>query len=242
MDLPKKYFRAILADPPWRFKSYTSLDDENWDIRRDVEKHYGTMSPDDIMGLPIAGLTHPEGCHLFLWTTGPFLETSFDVIKAWGFKYSAIAFCWVKMRRGKERLYFPLEESDLHLALGHTTRHNVELVLLGRRGNPKRLAKDVREVILSPVREHSRKPQETHKRIERYCDGPYLELFAREQRPGWSTWGNETEKFSNRSVARSESAVRGIRPRVNSGLRKGQQDHSAVNARLRKKRRRLAAK
>jgi N6-adenosine-specific RNA methylase IME4 len=66
---------------------------------------------------------------------------------------------------------------------------------LGRRGRPERLAKDVFEIILAPRREHSRKPDEVYRRIERYCAGPRLELFARESRPGWTAWGNETTRF-----------------------------------------------
>lgn len=89
----------------------------------------------------------------------------------------------------------PSDESDFHVGLGLTTRKNAEFVLLGRRGNAKRLAKDVRELILSPRREHSRKPDEMYSRVERYCAGPYLELFARQPRPGWDSWGNETTKF-----------------------------------------------
>jgi N6-adenosine-specific RNA methylase IME4 len=64
------------------------------------------------------------------------------------------------------------------------------------RGNARRNAKDVREIILAPVREHSRKPDEFFRRVERYCDGPYVELFARERRPGWDSWGDEADKFN----------------------------------------------
>ena len=67
--------------------------------------------------------------------------------------------------------------------------------MLGRRGQPKRLSGDVREVLLAPVREHSRKPDEVYERIEHFCAGPRLDLFARERRPGWAAWGNELDKF-----------------------------------------------
>ena len=76
-------------------------------------------------------------------------------------KYSADAFTWVKPRRSTDPDQFlPLTESDLHVGLGLTDRNQTEIVLLGRRGNCRRTSKDVREVILAPVREHSRKPDE----------------------------------------------------------------------------------
>jgi N6-adenosine-specific RNA methylase IME4 len=195
-QLPKRHFRAILADPPWYYKSRTALQSSNWDSRRDAEKHYGVMGWQDIAAMPVKTLAHPDGCHLFLWTTGPCLAQGLDVMRAWGFNYSAIAFTWVKLRRKHEKLHLPLGEGDLHVGLGLTTRKNTEVVLLGRRGSVKRLAKDVREVVLSPVREHSRKPDEVRKRIMRYCHGPYLELFAREKRPAWFSWGDEVNKYA----------------------------------------------
>ncbi len=85
------------------------------------------------------------------------------------------------------------------MALGHTTRKNTELCWLGRRGNPKRLDKGVRELIVAPVREHSRKPDEIYERIERFCAGPYLELFARQRRNGWFSDGNELDRFARAS-------------------------------------------
>jgi N6-adenosine-specific RNA methylase IME4 len=66
---------------------------------------------------------------------------------------------------------------------------------LARRGSPKRRSAKVRELIVSPRREHSRKPDEIHERIEQYCAGPYVELFARSSRKGWRTWGAEATKF-----------------------------------------------
>ena len=82
------------------------------------------------------------------------------------------------------------------MGIGKWTRAEFEQCWLGTRGNPKRLNADVRQAIISPRREHSRKPAEIHDRIERLVAGPYLELFAREERPGWTVWGNETDKFS----------------------------------------------
>ena len=106
---------------------------------------------------------------------------------------TAIGFTWVKLNRNAPELF--IQRSDLVVGPGLTTRKNAEFVILGRRGCPKRLAMDVHEVILAPIREHSRKPAEAYSRIERYCAGPRLELFARELRPGWTTWGDEATRF-----------------------------------------------
>lgn len=195
--LPCANSAAIVADPPWHFRARTALQSSNWTSRRDAEKHYNVMGVDDIAALPVRDLAAPDA-HLFLCTTGPCLRQSFDVMEAWGFRYSAIAFTWIKLKRSHNAMQLrvlPTAESDLHVGLGLTTRKNAEFVLLGRRGNARRIAKDVREIILAPVREHSRKPDEIFARTERYCAGPYLELFARTERPGWTAWGHEVGKF-----------------------------------------------
>ena len=191
--LPRRHYRAIVADPPWKFKSYTAIQSANPESRRDVERHYPTMGLEDICALPVRDLAAPD-CHLFLWATGPCLPWAFKVMQSWGFKYSTVAFTWMKLKRAVVDPRLFLGEADLHVGLGLTTRKNAEFVLLGRRGNARRSHKDVREAILSPVREHSRKPDEMYDRVRRYCDGPYLELFARRERMGWDVWGDEVHK------------------------------------------------
>ena len=93
-----------------------------------------------------------------------------------------------------------LSPNDFFVGLGYWTRANVEQCLLATRGSPKRLAKDVRRLIVSPRQEHSRKPDEIYDRIERLAEGPYLELFARNTRPGWNSWGNEVGIFDDGAV------------------------------------------
>lgn len=192
-------YAAILADPPWHFRARTALQVGNLTSRRDAEKHYRVMGVDDIKALPVSDLAAKDA-HLFLWTTGPCLRLAFDVIEAWGFRYSAVAFTWVKLKRSHDPAqlrFLPTADGDLHVGLGLTTRKNTEFCLLGRRGNAHRNAKDVREVILAPVREHSRKPDEAAARIMRCCDGPYLELFARTRRPGWDVeFSDQADKFT----------------------------------------------
>jgi N6-adenosine-specific RNA methylase IME4 len=153
------------------------------------------MSFDEIAKMPVADIAAKD-CHLWLWTTGVNLIQAFHVARCWKFRYSALGFAWVKLKRVDNPQFF-FTEADFVMGLGMTTRHNVELCLLFRRGNPKRLARDVRELIVAPVRRHSEKPVEAYDRIQRYCPGPYLELFGRQSRPNWTVWGEEATKFDH---------------------------------------------
>lgn len=186
----RKFYRAFLIDPPWKYKAYVDPD-ETTENRRDAERYYETMETSEIAALPVRDLAAPEGSHLFLCAVGPHLRDAFEVLDGLGYEYSGIAFTWVKLKRGTSPLRTVFTERDLHFGLGKTTRKNTEIVLLGRRGNARRIGRDVQEVILRPVREHSRKPDELYRRIERYCAGPYVELFSRQNRPGWRTWGKQ---------------------------------------------------
>lgn len=185
-------YGCILADPPWYFRTRTHQIGS-----RDAQNHYNVMSLPDICDMPVRDVAAKDA-HLFLWTTGPCLPHAFKVIDAWGFRYSGVAFTWAKLKRSYDERQLrmtPTAASDFHVGLGFTTRKNTEFCLLARRGSAKRVAKNVRELILAPVREHSRKPDEVHDRVEAYCEGPYLELFARTPRSGWTVWGNQTDKF-----------------------------------------------
>lgn len=192
-------FDAICADPPWAYQSRTALQSSNWHSRRDAEKHYPVMGIQELCALPVRTIAARD-CHLFLWVTAPCLPWGLQLMEAWGFRYSSVAFTWVKLRKTLQPGQYKtasLCDSDLHVGLGLTTRKNAEFCLLGRRGSPRREAKDVREIILSPVREHSRKPEEYRDRVERYVgqNATIVELFARSTREKWSVWGNETTKF-----------------------------------------------
>jgi N6-adenosine-specific RNA methylase IME4 len=192
-------YAAIVADPALAFTSYTSIQSTNPQSTRDLRRHYPCMSFEDILALPVADLAAKNGAHLFLWTSPPNVKRGVTIMERWKFEFSTKAFTWVKLRRGfdaQQLRFLPLMEDDLHYGLGLTTRKGTEDVLLGRFGNCRRIAKDVHEVVLAPVREHSRKPDEVFRRIERYCRGPFIELFARERRTNWSCWGNEVDKFA----------------------------------------------
>ncbi len=170
-----KRFKVIYADPPWSFEVYSGKGKS-----RSADRHYNTMSLDDIKAMPVEKLADDD-CALFLWAVMPDLPGAIDVIKAWGFTYKTVGFTWVKTTKS----------GGLHWGMGYWTRANPEVCLLATRGAPKRQASDVHQVIMSPVGEHSRKPEETSARIERLLPGPYLELFGRRPMRGWTVWGNQ---------------------------------------------------
>jgi N6-adenosine-specific RNA methylase IME4 len=196
IGLQRAYYGAIAIDPASRFKSYTAIQSQNPSSRRDNERHYRTMSFAELAALPVKALAAPTGCHLFAWTSGPFLPQALRLIEIWGFRYSTRCFTWLKLKRSWQP-GDPLTELDFPIGLGLTTRAQSEIVLLARRGNCRRRRKDVRELILAPRRQHSRKPDEFYRRVEMYCAGPFVDLFAREQRPGWHVWGDEADKYGN---------------------------------------------
>jgi N6-adenosine-specific RNA methylase IME4 len=187
--LPPGPFGAILADPPWHFAVWSL---EKTGRARHPSTHYGTMDVFDIAALPIGALA-AEDCALFLWITWPMLEHALTVVEAWGFQYKTCAFAWMKADVSTIDLFSGPVDADMKL--GYWTRANSEVCLLATRGKPKRLDAGVRQGIIEPAREHSRKPDCVHTRIERLVAGPYLELFARRRRPGWTVWGNEVDRF-----------------------------------------------
>ena len=166
-------------DPPWQFKVYSDKGQG-----RSAERHYQTMTMEEIKNLPVCDLADKD-CAMFMWTTLPVLKESFSVLERWGFEYKTVAFVWIKKNRKADSLFW---------GMGYWTRSNAEVCLLATRGNPKRLAANVHQVIISRIEEHSRKPEEARSRIEKLMgDVPKIELFARRKAVGWDVWGNEVE-------------------------------------------------
>jgi N6-adenosine-specific RNA methylase IME4 len=188
--LPRHYFGAIYADPPWAFNTWGTQENASTDVNR----RYRTLQSDTISKLDVASLAAKD-CVLFMWVTWPTIEQAFHMISSWGFKYKTCAFSW--MKADATAVQFFSNEKDVSMGCGYWTRSNSEVCLLATRGKPKRLHSDVRQGIVEPRREHSRKPDCVYGRIERLVAGPYIELFARTTRKGWSSWGNETTKFKS---------------------------------------------
>jgi N6-adenosine-specific RNA methylase IME4 len=181
-------FRAgvVVPDPPWPFETYSVQGRQ-----RSPDRNYDTMTLDAIKALPVAPLAAKD-CALLLWGVWPEHPGVLDVITAWGFEYKTCGFLWVKTTKDAERI--TLDGDGLHWGMGFATRSNTEPCLLATRGSPLRLAADVHQVIIAPVGEHSAKPDEAYRRIERLYPGPCLELFARKLRDGWTTWGDEVPR------------------------------------------------
>jgi N6-adenosine-specific RNA methylase IME4 len=182
MRLPETYrrgFATILADPPWRFGNRTGkMAPEHRRLSR-----YGTLALDDIAMLPVERIAAPTA-HLYLWVPNALLPDGLQVMDAWGFAYKS-NLVWHKLRR---------DGGSDGRGVGFYFRNVTELLLFGVRGkNARTLAPGRRQVnyIGSRKREHSRKPDEQYALIEACSPGPYIELFARGARPGWTTWGDE---------------------------------------------------
>jgi N6-adenosine-specific RNA methylase IME4 len=184
-ELPHNHFGAILADPPWPFKTWSPKGQG-----RSGEAHYSTLAHADLETMPVRELAASNSV-LFMWIVQTQIPEAVRLFEAWGFTLKSCAFAWMK---GDALPFFP-DDIATQMGMGKWTRAEFEQCWLGTRGSPKRLDAGVRQVLIEKRREHSRKPDGIHERIERLVAGPYLELFARQTRPGWTCWGNEVGKF-----------------------------------------------
>jgi N6-adenosine-specific RNA methylase IME4 len=178
---PGVHFGAILADPGIEFRTRSAKGEG-----RSPQKHYRCTPLAELCALPVAEIAAPD-CFLFLWMPLRSIDLVYPLMGAWGFLFSGSAFVWAKQNKSGAGFF---------MGNGFGTRHNAEVCWLGRRGKPQRKSKAVRELIVAPRREHSRKPDEVYARIEALCAGPYLELFARQQWPGWVCVGDQAERFA----------------------------------------------
>ena len=192
----EKKYKIIYADPPWFYnkRNLFGKDGKRNNFAWGATNHYPVMKTTEICKLPIAELAD-KNCILFMWATFPRLPDALDVIKAWGFEYKTVAFTWVKtMKNGQVRMD----------GIGNYTMANAEICLIATKGKISRKNTGVKQIILSPKTEHSRKPAEARERIvELMGDLPRIELFAREDNQptltgkkifdGWDTFGNEAK-------------------------------------------------
>lgn len=191
--LPDKKYQIIYADPPWKYRDSANAG------KRGAAHKYSVMSVEDIKALPVAKIAD-DNCVLFIWSTNPMMPECLEVIKAWGFEYVTKGFTWVKLNK---------INPTTHMGMGHWTRGNeepcwlakkgaVEIVVgegscwVARKGSPKRKSASVKQVVFSPIRKHSQKPDEVRERIvELMGELPRIELFARKTYEGWDHWGDE---------------------------------------------------
>ncbi len=176
-------FGTILADPPWQFTNQTGkIAPENKKLKR-----YKTMDLEEIKSLPVERVASKRS-HLYLWVPNALLKEGLEVMEAWGFKYKT-NIIWNKVRKDGE---------PDGRGVGFYFRNTTEIVLFGTRGTKVRTLKSGRtqvNMIRTKKREHSRKPDELYKIIEKCSWGPYLELFARGTRKKWTSWGNQSKKY-----------------------------------------------
>ena len=182
-ELKGKKFYTVLADPPRQFKNRTGkMAPEHKRLNR-----YPTLSLEEIKAIPVADVLQ-ETAHLYLWVPNALLAEGLEVMKAWGFEYKT-NLVWYKVRKdgGPDRR-----------GVGFYFRNVTELILFGVRGKNARTLQPGRSqenIIVSRKREHSRKPDEQYKIIESCSPGPYIEMFARGPREGWTVWGNQSEDY-----------------------------------------------
>lgn len=195
----RKRFKSVLADPPWQFQNRTGkVAPEHRRLSR-----YGTLTLEQIAGLPVQDVVS-DVAHLYLWVPNALLPEGLATMAAWGFKYKS-NIIWHKIRK---------DGGPDGRGVGFYFRNVTEVLLFGVRGKGKgvrTLAPGRSQVnfIASRKREHSRKPDEQYELIESCSPGPFLELFGRGTRRGWSTWGNQAEEdyrptwatYSNHSQA-----------------------------------------
>ena len=173
-------YRTIVADPPWHYDSWPTSPARVpagavFDGRRTPIK-YPTMTVGEIAALPVRDLA-ADGCHVYMWTTNKYLPDAFGVLKSWGVRYSQ-TLIWCKTPMGK--------------GPGGAFAQNAEYVLHGRVGSLAHLEKQDSVWFNWPrTTVHSKKPDAFLDMVERVSPGPRLEMFARRNRLGWDTWGNE---------------------------------------------------
>lgn len=232
--LPAGPFRCIVADPPWRFATFSETGRDRCPdgptekivrtkaivdpaggplfgelppepppfpvdpMSNSPARHYDTMDLDEIKAIPVQTVA-ADDCLLIMWVVDSMIPQALEVGAAWGFDFKTVAYYWAKRRRETSSRKGPDDDQicdrSFPMGTGYWTRGNPEQAFLFTRGSPRRLSAGVRKLILDPRREHSRKPDDSYARTERLVAGPYLELFARQERPGWTVWGNQTDRF-----------------------------------------------
>lgn len=189
--LPKWHFGVIYADPPWAYKTFS--DSERGTVpHRSANKPYETMTREELLALPVNEIAAKD-CILHLWTISSHVDQAFELAARWGFTFKSLGFIWVKTQKGN-----PVEPK---MGMGKWLRQEAEVTLLFTKGKPTRTGAGVRQVLFEPAREHSRKPDGFYDRIEELTNGPYLEMFSRSSRDGWSAMGDQVGKFDKTRLA-----------------------------------------
>lgn len=183
--LQRLHYGVIEADPPWSYKTYSNSD-RGVVPHRTEDAPYDPMTAEELLALPVAEIA-AEDCVLHMWTISSHFDQCLALGRAWGFTYKSFGFNWVKTQKS--------DPEKPKMGMGKWFRQESEIGLIFTRGKPKRLSAGVRQVIMEPKREHSRKPDVRLERLEQLAAGPYLEMFSRKSRKGWDVMGDEAGKF-----------------------------------------------
>ena len=175
-------YDLVQVDPPWSFKLYSEKGEE-----KSAQAQYSCMTLDQIQRLPIYGLGKRDSL-LVLWATNPMLREGLATLDAWGYRYVTCGTWGKTTKHGK-----------IAFGTGFVLRCASELMLIGAKGKPK-TTRSTRSLIMGQVREHSRKPEEAYREIERLMpDARRADIFSRQVRLGWEAWGHEITKFTEAS-------------------------------------------
>ena len=188
-----KLYRTLVADPPWGYRDKLGGPNE-----RGAEGHYPTMTMQELYNLPV-GMWAQGDSHLWLWTTNAFMVEAHKLAEVWGFTPRTIM-TWVKGRIEGGRLV-------QHIGLGHYLRNSTEHIVFAVRGKLDVRNRDVPSAFIAPRHEHSEKPAAFYDIVERLSPGPFLDVFARTQRFGWDTFGNESFDFREHGIWHKEEAA-----------------------------------
>lgn len=171
-------YGAILIDAAWPFDTYSR---KGVVPTRRAEQPYKTMQLYEIAGLPVPDFA-AKHCAVFLWKPSWLPRAATLLAEVWGFRVvTDDVFVWWKTDG---------------VGMGYWSRKDTETCALLKRGQPPRRSKGVAQIVYGERREHSRKPDEVYRRIERLVDGPYLEMFATQRWPNWDSWGTHVDKFT----------------------------------------------
>ncbi|PKQ16741.1 MAG: hypothetical protein CVT67_02925 [Actinobacteria bacterium HGW-Actinobacteria-7] len=205
--LPEGHFPVIYSDPAWSYDDKGNVNAPD----------YPTLSVAQMSQLEVPSRNHPEGTVHFMWATLPLLPDALRLMGNWGYQYKTVAFVWVKSK-GEDADDNPL----LYVGRGSYTNPNAEIVLLGVSGKaPVRKDKRVRQIVFAELdKEHSAKPEEVRRRIERlYTSEPKLELFARNRFVGWEPWGKDVDKGVQQPSSPTDGDVITFKdPKVRDGI------------------------
>ena len=178
---PAKRYRTIVADPPWSYRAKNHAPNA-----KGPEGQYATMTMQQLYAVPV-GFWAEDDAHLYLWTTNTFMAEAHTLAKAWGFEPTTIL-TWLKGRIEANRLI-------QHIGLGSYYRTSTEHVIFAVRGKLDALEHDTPTAFIAARREHSEKPAAFYDMVERISHPPFLDVFARKQRMGWDTFGDEAFNF-----------------------------------------------